>query len=72
MMIGFIKRLYVSLPRNALLRIYKSFIRPYLDYGDIIYGKPHNESFENKIENIQYKAFIALAVTVQGTSRQHF
>ena len=35
--IGTIKRLYNNLPRNALLSIYKSFLRPHLDYADIIY-----------------------------------
>ena len=53
-MIGVIKSLSVNLPRDALLWIYKSFVRPHLDYRDIIYDKPHNESFKNKIENIQY------------------
>ena len=40
-MIGVIKRLSVNLPRDALLRIYKSSIRPHLNYGDIIYEKPN-------------------------------
>ena len=59
-MIGVIKRLYVNLSRDALLRIYKLFIRPHLDCGDIIYDKHHGESFKNKIESIQYKACIAI------------
>ena len=50
-MIGVIKRLSVNLSCDALLRIYKSFIWPHLDYGDIIHEKPNNESFKNKIEN---------------------
>ena len=33
------------LPRHALITIYKSFIRPYLDYGDILYDKAFNASF---------------------------
>ena len=70
-MIGVIKRLSVNLPQDVLLRIYKSFIRPYLDYGDIIYDKPHNESFKNKIENIRYKACIAITGAIQGTSQEH-
>ena len=70
-MIGIIKRLSANFPRHALLRIYKSFIRPHLDYGDSIYDKPHNESFKNKIENIQYKACIAITAAIQGTSREH-
>ena len=35
------------LPRSALLTIYKSFIRPHLDYGDIIYEQAYNVSFIN-------------------------
>ena len=34
--IGLIKRLYQYLHRKSLLTIYKSFIRPHLDYCDII------------------------------------
>ena len=30
-------------PRKALLTIYKSFIRPHLDHGDILYDKPKNK-----------------------------
>ena len=67
-MIGVIKRLSVNLPGDTLLRIYKLLIRPHLDYGDIIHDKPNNESFKNKIENIQYKACTAITVAIQGTS----
>ena len=67
-MIRFIKRLSVKLPRNALLRIYKSFIRPHLHYGNIIYDKPNNDSFKNKSGNIQYKACIAITGAIQGIS----
>ena len=54
------KILYI-LPRNALLTIYKSLVRPHLDYDDIVHDQPDNQSFFNKIEAIQYNA--ALAVT---------
>ena len=52
MMIGVIKRLSVNFLCDGLLRINKSFIRPHLEYVDIIYDKPHNEFFKHKIENI--------------------
>ena len=58
-----IKRLSLILSRKGLLTIYKSFARPNLDYADIIYDKPFNESFKRKIEMIQYKA--ALVITGQ-------
>ena len=43
------------------MTIYKSYIRPHLDYCDVIYDQPHNESFCKKIESIQYNS--ALAIT---------
>ena len=69
-MIGIIKILSVNIPRDALLRIYKSFIRTHLDYGDIFYEKPNDESFKRKIENTQYKACFAKTGVIQGTSRE--
>ena len=69
-LIGLIRILSVCLPRKALLTIYKSFVRPHLDYGDILYDKPGNLNFESKIEKVQYKACIAITGAIQGTSRE--
>ena len=68
-MIGLIRRLSNNLPRNALLTIYKSFVRPHLDYGDIFDDKPNNENFQNKLEKVQYRACLAITGAIQGTSR---
>ena len=38
--ISMIRKLYKYLPRNTLLNIYKSYVRPHLDYCDIIYHRP--------------------------------
>ena len=48
------KKLSLFLSRKTLLTIYKSFVRPNLDYADIICEKPFNESFKTKIEKIRY------------------
>ena len=48
--IGLIRRLSINFRRNALLTIRKSFVRPHLVYGDILYDKPNNENFQNKLE----------------------
>ena len=40
-----LRQLQHILPRHAFITIYKSFIRPYLDYGDILYDKAFNASF---------------------------
>ena len=43
--VGFLKSLSNKLSRDVLFRIYKSFVRPNLDYRDIVCNKPNNESF---------------------------
>ena len=35
--IGIIKKLSNMFPRHSLITIYKAFVRPHLDYGDILY-----------------------------------
>ena len=69
-MMGLIRRLSVNLTGNALLTIYKSFIRPFLDYGDILYNKPSNDNFQNKMEKVQQRACLALTRGIQGTFRE--
>ena len=56
-----LKSLNNLIPRKALLTIYKSFIRPHLDYGDVVSDQSNNESLYQTIESVQYKA--ALAIT---------
>ena len=68
--ISLIKRLYRHLPRKSLLWIYKSFIRPHLDYADVIYDQPHNDNFCNKIESVQYNAALAITGAIKGSSRE--
>ena len=36
------------------MTMYKDFVRPHLDYGDIIYDEAYNETFHQKLESIQY------------------
>ena len=38
--IGVIQKLTKTLLRHSLITIYISFVRPHLDYGDIIYDQP--------------------------------
>ena len=66
--IGVIKKLFKSLPRNDLLTIYKSFVRPHPDYGDIAYDPPNNESFISKFEQVQYNAALAITGATKCTS----
>ena len=43
---------YELCSRKALLAIYKSFVRPHLNYGDILYDKLGNLNFESKIQSL--------------------
>ena len=64
---GKIKTFRDILPRDSLVTIYKSFMRPHLDYGDVIYDQPSNDLFSDKIEQLQYKACLAIAGAIEGT-----
>ena len=49
----------------------KVFLRPQMDFGDIIYDQPQNESFYEKIESAQYKATLVITGAIHGTSREN-
>ena len=68
--IGLLRKLQNTLSRPSLLTIYKSFIRPHLDYGDIIYGQTYNASFQQKVESIQYNASLVITGAIRGTSNE--
>ena len=53
-----------------LINIFKSFLRPHLDYGDVIYDRAYNTSFHQNIESIQYNAALAITGAVRRTSRE--
>ena len=65
---GLLRKLQNLLPRTALITIYKTFVRPHLDYGDILYDQAFNLSFQQKLESIQYKACLAITGAIRGTS----
>ena len=63
------KTIGLLLPRAPLI-IYKSFIKPHLDYGDMIYDQTFNMSFQQKMESIQYNAALAITGAIRGSSRE--
>ena len=68
--IGLLRKRHNFLPRAALITIYKAFIRPHLDYGDILYDQAYNMSFQQKLESIQYNACLAITGAIRGTSKE--
>ena len=69
--IGLLRKLQKILTRAPLLPIYKSFIRPQLNYGDIIYDKTYNSSFHQNLEKIQYNSAFAITGAIRGTSKEN-
>ena len=66
----FFEKLQTILPFISLLIIYKSFIRPLLDYADVIYDQPSNVSFPKQLESAQYDAALAIAVAVNASGHE--
>ena len=67
--VGIIRRLYNLLPRASLVNIYRAFVRPHLDYGDIIYDNSSNATFSQMIESVQYNAALAITGAIHGSTR---
>ena len=68
--IGLLQKLQNILPREPQLTIYKSFVRPHLDYGDIIYDQHYNNSFHQKLQSIQYNVVLAITGAIRDSSRE--
>ena len=60
--IGVLRKLPNILPREPLLAMYISFVRPHLDYGDVIYDQHCHNSFHQKPESIQYNAPLSISL----------
>ena len=67
--ISVIRKLRYQISRHSLVTLYKSFIRSILEYADVIYDQPSNDSFSDKIESIQYNAALAITGAIRGTSK---
>ena len=57
--------------RDVLDQIYKLYVRPHLDYDDIIYRKYDPEfklDFTKRLESTQYSAALAVSGAWRGTN----
>ena len=50
--VNVIRKMNLLLPRSSLLTIYKSFVRPHLDYRYVIYDPPNNSRLSGKIDKL--------------------
>ena len=55
--------------REVLNMTYKMYVRPHLDYGDVIYDNQNAESMDI-LERLQYKIGLLIAGCWQGTSKE--
>ena len=69
--VNVIKKMNLLLPRTSLLTIYKSFVRPHLDCGDVIYDQPNNFRLSDKMETVQYNAALAITSAIRGISKEN-
>ena len=60
---GINKSLSHIITTKPLITIYKTFIRPHLDYCDVIYDQPNNEVFVAKLN--EYSTMLLLLLLVQ-------
>ena len=75
--IGIIKHLSKYLPFKTLNQMYKAFVRPHLDYCDVIYhqsAKITNDgqvltTLMSEIERVQYRAALAVTGAWKGSNR---
>ena len=69
--IGIIRYLSKYVSRDALDQICKLYVRPHLDYGDIIYHKydpAYTLEPTKKLESTQYSAALAISSSQRGTN----
>ena len=49
--ISLLRKFQLILPRYSLITIYRTFVRPHLGHGDVIYDCAFNESFHQRLDN---------------------
>ena len=75
--VGLLKYLSKYLPRHILNELFKLYVRPHLEYGDVIYHIPAKvcefsgntilSNLMEKLESVQYSAALAVTGTWRGT-----
>ena len=68
--VNVVRKINLFLPPSSLQTIYKSFVRPHLDYADVIYDQPNNSCLSDKMETAQYNAALGITDAIRGTSKE--
>ena len=48
------------------------FIRPHLDYDNVVFDQAFNNSFYQRLESIQYNTALATNGVIRGNSKEKF
>ena len=64
--IGRLRKLQMILRRRSLATIYKSFIRPHLDHGDIIFDQAFHEWSHDNLKSIQYNTSLVIGASKEN------
>ena len=68
--IGLLRKLQEVLPRPPWTTPCKSFARPHLGHGVIMYNQVYKVSFQQKLESIQYNSALAITGAIRGPVRE--
>ena len=70
--VGIIRFMSKYVSRDLLDQMYKLYVRPNLDYGDLIYHKGDHEAslfLTKRLESVQYTAALAVTGAWKGTNK---
>ena len=45
-------------------------MRPHLNYDDVIFDKIYNNSFQQRLESLQYKSSLAITGVIKGSATE--
>ena len=65
-----LRRFQQVLPRSCLITIFKTFIKPPLDFEDVVFGHAFNNSLHQRLESIQQKSALAITGVIGRTSKE--
>ena len=68
--IGLLRKLQNLISRSILITICKAFVKPHLDYVDVLYDRTYNSIFHEKLKSIQYNSYLVLTGAISGSSKE--
>ena len=67
---GLLRKLQNLLPRTTLMTVYTAFVRPHLDYGNILYDHAFKNYFHVRLKSFQCNACLAITGAIRDISNE--